>query len=329
MTVRAVKGEATFVSGEYLGHNGDIDIIYGDESANQINGQDGADIIHAGLEDDAVAGGSGRDLIYGGAGADNLSGGANADVIFGDAGNDSLNGGDGADTLHGGEGADSISGGDDDSCPDTIYGGPGDDNPLNGFEGEDEIYGEEGNDTINGGDQNDRLFGGDGNDTISGGNGDDFIDAGLGLDTVIGGAGNNTVNFGAGDNNADTLRLAVDGFVTLYSYEDGVDILHMPAECTLTNLGGAGDDFVEIVSDKASASSSSLFVGSLSELASYSANHHLLCALDSSSGKMYFKLDAQWQNPPTTDAVHFATIFESGTLFTDFENVKVMGEGVA
>lgn len=95
---------------------------------------------------------------------------------------------------------------------DSIDGSLGDDNNIDGFDG---------NDTINGLSGDDRLNGDAGNDVINGGSGSDNISGGEGNDTLMGGgAVQNEFDFINGGNGAD--------FITITGF-GGVD-------------GGAGDD---------------------------------------------------------------------------------------
>lgn len=71
-----------------------------------------------------------------------------------------------------------------------IYGTSGNDAPLAGTPGDDEIYGLDGNDG---------LQGLEGNDLLSGDNGNDSMRGGLGNDRLLGGAGNDTMRDGPGD----------------------------------------------------------------------------------------------------------------------------------
>ena len=66
------------------------ELLYGDDSQNEINGRGGAD---------ALFGFGGDDVLDGGAGDDFISGGAGDDVIDGGAGNDIMAGGAGADVF--------------------------------------------------------------------------------------------------------------------------------------------------------------------------------------------------------------------------------------
>ena len=96
-----------------------VNIITGNDRANNLIGTDGADRIDAlsgkdtlsgGAGNDTLAGGEGKDSLAGGIGDDLLSGGNSKDTLDGGAGNDTLTGGNGKDTfiLRSGEGEDII-----------------------------------------------------------------------------------------------------------------------------------------------------------------------------------------------------------------------------
>ena len=87
------------------------DGIFGDATANQIDGGLGNDTLSGRGGNDGLTGGAGNDVIYGGDGADWLVADAGADRLIGDAGADVLIGGDGIDTLEGGGGTDTLFGG--------------------------------------------------------------------------------------------------------------------------------------------------------------------------------------------------------------------------
>ena len=84
------------------------DILFGDASANTLDGAGGDDDLSGQDGDDVLLGREGADMLLGGNGSDWLDGGTGDDFIFGDAGDDMLIGGAGSDTLSGGEGADTI-----------------------------------------------------------------------------------------------------------------------------------------------------------------------------------------------------------------------------
>ncbi len=144
---------------------------------------------------DTIAAGDGADDFYGNGGNDTLFGEAGNDFIHGDDfileeqfhGDDFIDGGEGADTIIGGGGKDTIDGG---AGNDQIYGDyqavefngtvyeqiiVGDDDTIQGGDGEDLIWGNGGNDTLYGGNDNDQLSGEAGNDFLYGEAGTDLL----------------------------------------------------------------------------------------------------------------------------------------------------------
>ncbi|KAG1648338.1 Leukotoxin [Nymphon striatum] len=104
----------------HLGHAarrcGD-DVICGFAGSDQIDGLDlifgsqGRDVINGGPGNDVIIGGWGKDILDGGPGDDRLEGGWASDQLFGGEGQDRLIGGWGADLLDGGPGVDVAQGG--------------------------------------------------------------------------------------------------------------------------------------------------------------------------------------------------------------------------
>ncbi|MCG6901430.1 MAG: M10 family metallopeptidase C-terminal domain-containing protein [Rhodobacter sp.] len=86
--------------------------LFGDAGTDQISGMAGNDWIDGGSSGDTLDGGTGDDRILGRRGADQADGGSGDDTLLGNRGNDSLDGGDGNDRLIGGEGVDTLTGGD-------------------------------------------------------------------------------------------------------------------------------------------------------------------------------------------------------------------------
>jgi len=245
------------------------DILFGGVGADILDGGDGLDTasyaysqigIIANLSD--ASGNTGEaagdvyidiENIFGSVTDDILTGDAGNNSLNGQLGNDTLNGGDGNDLLIGGEGADVLDGGAGidrvqytgstlgvtASLADTsvntnsaagdsyidienLYGSNMDDD-LTGDSNDNLVYGLNGNDTVRGGDGNDNVNGGNGDDTIVGGMGDDFLVGGNGMDNFI---------FAAGD-----------GFDTILSFEQGVDMIGFTsgasefADLTITQAG--------------------------------------------------------------------------------------------
>jgi Ca2+-binding RTX toxin-like protein len=137
------------------------DIIYGTNSAETINAQDGDDTVYGLAGNDTLNGDAGNDSLYGGTGIDILNGGLGDDYLNGSSG-DTLNGGDGNDTLQGGYGT-------------TLSGGAGDDSLI----GDNGYYWSStaGNDLLIGGEGNDSLYGYYGNDVYE-------FSRGFGADTI-------------------------------------------------------------------------------------------------------------------------------------------------
>ncbi len=161
------------------------DTIYGNSTANFIQGFGGDDVILADL---------GNDLIYANAGNDSVDGGDGSDEMWGGGGRDTLVGGNGNDLMGGGIDNDQLFGG---SGRDSVWGGVGNDS-LSGGSDADELSGAPGRDTILGGGGADTIFAAPDNDIVYGEDGDDILWAGTGDDFVYGGAGNDTIMAGGG-----------------------------------------------------------------------------------------------------------------------------------
>lgn len=112
-------------------------IVFGDDSADTLEGHNGDDRLYGGGGADVLKGEAGHDYLEGGSGDDQLYGGKGNDTLLGMSGNDVLDGGSGNDILLGGSGNDVLKGG---SGSDRLEGGAGQDVY--------EIDGSAGNDTI-------------------------------------------------------------------------------------------------------------------------------------------------------------------------------------
>ncbi len=73
--------------------------LTGDEKANFISGEIGADTLRGGAGDDTINGFGGDDVLFGGVGNDTLNGGDGDDMLIGGEGNNLLNGGAGLDVA--------------------------------------------------------------------------------------------------------------------------------------------------------------------------------------------------------------------------------------
>lgn len=116
---------------------GNIGVVSGTASADNLYGLDGDDIVKGYGGNDALYGGEGDDDIgdtdllsgdddegddymNGGGGNDRMNGGAGDDDMEGGTGDDEMNGGSGMDTMNGGSGMDQLLGGED---RDYLWGG--------------------------------------------------------------------------------------------------------------------------------------------------------------------------------------------------------------
>ncbi len=86
----------------------DVNVVYGTERGDVVQGTAGADKLYAMQDDDILRAGDGADVLYGDGGNDLLFGAAGNDQLVGGGGNDFLSGGEGADVLDGGAGNDVI-----------------------------------------------------------------------------------------------------------------------------------------------------------------------------------------------------------------------------
>ncbi|MFC5068709.1 peroxidase family protein [Flaviflagellibacter deserti] len=116
---------------------------------------------------------------------------------------------------------------------------------LTGGTGNDLLFGAAGNDILNGGAGNDLLVGGDGNDTVSGGDGNDVIvydidEGDGGGDTITGGANTDTLAIvDEGGNDAETLSVNFDG--TRITQIEGGGSVAADVESVTASLGAGSD----------------------------------------------------------------------------------------
>ncbi|WP_067584009.1 beta strand repeat-containing protein [Endozoicomonas ascidiicola] len=172
-------------------------------------------------------------IAPGGNSNDNIDAGVGNDIVNAGAGNDTLKGGIGDDELNGGTGTDTVDYSDSNNDVvtrgvvvnlqnGTATDGHGNTDSLSGIENVDGtrfgdtitgdgqnniLQGKDGDDTLNGGAGNDTLYGGDGNDQLNGGAGDDTFFGGEGADELNGGAGSDTVDYSANSSAINTNSL--------------------------------------------------------------------------------------------------------------------------
>jgi Ca2+-binding RTX toxin-like protein len=106
----------------------------GNDLANTITGNEGANLLIAGAGNDTVSGGAGNDQLFGEDGADTINGDAGIDYLAAGIGNDFLYGGGDADNLYGEDGDDWLDAGDS-FHTDILTGGAGNDT-LDGISGQ-------------------------------------------------------------------------------------------------------------------------------------------------------------------------------------------------
>ncbi|MFC0588159.1 hypothetical protein ACFFF7_01900 [Novosphingobium aquiterrae] len=150
-TVNASASHYLFANVENLVLTGAANLFgVGNELANTVTGNGGANLLLGGLGNDTVNGGGGNDNLFGEDGADTINGDGGIDYLVGGAGNDTLNGGDQADAVYGEDGNDTLIGGATFDT-DILIGGLGDDvhfansglgdyDILNGAGGDDTYY---------------------------------------------------------------------------------------------------------------------------------------------------------------------------------------------
>ena len=209
------------------------DHLTGDGNNNNLGGLGGDDTLYGNSGADTLNGGEGNDHLHGGAGADVLIGGPGDDyayyldsnrgvlvrlhdaraVRFGDAEGDTLTG---IEHLVGSEYNDTLA-------------GDGEDNILEGRNGDDVLYGGPagGDDRMSGGNGDDRIFGGRGNDVLTGGEGNDVLKGGPGEDTLIADGDDLDVLYGGPD--SDTFRFFPSdlGGGSIRDFSDGEDVIDL------------------------------------------------------------------------------------------------------
>ncbi len=213
------------------------DILYGDSTANSIDGSAGNDTIDGGAGNDTLLGGSGDDVLIGGAGADVLDGGSGINTA--DYSTSS------AAVIVSLDGSVGIGG---DAQGDTLF----NIQKLVGSNFDDLLTGSFGVDTLVGGAGNDTLIGGAGNDLLQGGSGNDVLIGGSGADTLDGGAGFDIADYSA---SSAGVTVSTDGSSgiggdasgdILISIEEIIGSAHddhlSGTNANETLIGGAGND---------------------------------------------------------------------------------------
>jgi serralysin len=237
------------------GGNGN-DILWGNDTDNELLGGNGNDTLRGGAGSDYSDGGAGDDQLWAGAddnGNDTLLGGGGDDKLGGGVGDDSLDGGSGSDSLFGGDGNDTLIGGENSSTNEVnrLWSGDGDD-VITGAGGDDLIGAKTGDDEIDGGGGDDKIFGAAGNDTIDGGAGDDNLYSGAGIDVVDGGAGNDTL-WGGGGDDIFTGGTGADTFI--FQSGHGADtVTDFDTDDDILDLSGTATDFTSSADVEAAAS---------------------------------------------------------------------------
>ena len=209
------------------------DTLPGTTGADTINGHDGNDILRGLGGNDTLNGNAGDDKLHGGAGADILNGGAGGDyayyldsdvgvlvrlhaayaVKYGDAEGDTL-----IDIEH-------LVG----SNHNDILAGDGEDNYLDGGDGDDVLYGGPagGDDEMYGGNGDDRIFGGKGNDILTGGEGNDYLKGGPGEDTFIVDGDDMDVLYGGTEKDTFQFFPSDVGGGSIRDFSDGEDVIDL------------------------------------------------------------------------------------------------------
>jgi uncharacterized repeat protein (TIGR03803 family) len=249
---------------------GTLDIVFGGECDDCLEGGDGIDILVGGAGNDTLSGGDGMDLLIGWDGDDQLCGGEKYDVLIGGPGIDTMNGDDDSDFMFGGAGVDTMDGGGGTEVEflgqtytlGNLMLGGNDGDSMTGGDGIDVMLGQAGDETkMDGGDNIDVMFGGDGADTMDGGAGGvlftipvngvpvdvrlgnvmfggadgDNMTGGKDLDIMFGQAGADTINGGDGDHSQVAFNVVLSLFLD--------DLLFGGADND-TISGGTGGDWI-------------------------------------------------------------------------------------
>ena len=191
------------------------DFVIGNSAPNRLEGRDGDDVLEGGAGADVLNGGPGEDYAYY---LDSAEGVLvrlhNASAVrYGDAAGDTLTG---IEHLVGSEYND-------------ILAGDGEDNILEGRNGDDVLYGGPagGDDRMYGGNGDDRIFGGRGNDILTGGEGNDVLKGGPGEDTLIVDGDDMDVLYGGSEGDIFRFFPSNLGGGSIRDFSDGEDVIDL------------------------------------------------------------------------------------------------------
>ena len=204
------------------GHGNDV--VIGNTAVNRLEGRAGDDILDGGAGADTLDGGPGDDYAYyldSGIGVLVRLHNANA-VKYGDAEGDTL-----IDVEH-------IIG----SNHNDVLAGDGEDNYLDGGDGDDVLYGGPagGDDEMYGGNGDDRIFGGKGNDMLTGGEGNDYLKGGPGEDTFIIDGDDMDVLYGGTEKDTFQFFPSNVGGGSIRDFSDGEDVIDLTEFTDITSM---------------------------------------------------------------------------------------------
>ena len=197
---------------------------YGNALDNTIIGNAGNNVLVGGDGNDTIGGGDGNDTIDGGPGDDRLGGGNGNDRFVMSAGADLYVGGAGTDMIDYGPSSGvhvflDFQGTNTGAAAGDTF-GPGFENVVGSFMGDDLLSGNEFANRLSGMAGDDVLLGKSGNDQLEGGAGNDRLSGQLGADAMRGDAGADTFAF-----DADLSR----GRDRIVDFASGIDSLEVDA----------------------------------------------------------------------------------------------------
>ncbi len=223
-------------------------LMFGDTSADTLQGGSLPDFLIGDAGADSLLGGEADDELYGDTGADTLSGGDGSDYLEGWSGDDVIIPGAGADTIWGASGVDTVDFSTETQGVDVTVNAP---RSLGGaieeMDDVENIIGTRFDDNIVGDAGANRLFGGAGADTVRGGEGANYLRGDDGADSLGGGSGFDDINGNVGDDTASG-GLGDDWVVggkdsDLLAGDDGSDLVYGNLGAD-TCEGGAGADTI-------------------------------------------------------------------------------------